>query len=95
MDKEKKQRVVKCPNCTGIFHEVTNKYRAAQPANSGMLRLLPRFAALGWDEPPPDPSAGFGILECPGCGNALAPNGKLDVKLLTETELENAYRRQL
>jgi len=78
---------VKCPNCGGIYHRITKSYRARRSANPGMLELLPKYAAYGWTPPPPDPSAGYGCLECPSCGAALAPSGKLKtVRVKVETD---------
>jgi hypothetical protein len=71
---------VVCPNCGESYHETTNAYRKTKIAHPGMLRLVEPYLSWGWETPPPDPSAGYGALTCPGCGAALAPSGKLKVE---------------
>lgn len=72
---------VLCPSC-GLSHNSTTKeYNHKIDANPAMLRLKPKYASYGWDELPADASMGYGCLECPECGSALAPDGRLKVDL--------------
>lgn len=93
--KEKRIKCVRCPNCGGIYHQATSKHTTKQLARPDMLRLLPVFANLGWDEPPPDASAGYGVLECAKCGQSLAPSGYLTIAKLTDSEVQDVIKQQL
>ena len=93
--KPRKTQCVECPNCGGIFHRTTSQYRRNEFAHPGMLTLLDSFANLGWEQPPPDPSAGYGVLKCPGCEHSLAPSGYLTIKALTSQEVKDAIRQNL
>ena len=73
------ERKVYCPNCGGNFHVTTEQFRPRGHAHPGMIRLIEPYLSWGWSPPPPDPSAGYGSLECPDCGAAMAPDGKLMV----------------
>jgi hypothetical protein len=76
-DGETNELFVKCPECRGVFHRATRHYRADIEAASNMLELIKIYADWGWTPPPPDPTSGCGLLECPSCGAALAPSGRL------------------
>ncbi|MEA1928613.1 MAG: hypothetical protein U9N73_10435 [Candidatus Auribacterota bacterium] len=69
-----------CPSCRGVFHQTTKDFNAQSDVTPNMLVLKEPYLSNGWDSPPPDPTAGYGSLECPGCGAMLAPNGKLTTK---------------
>ncbi len=74
---------VVCPGCAESYHITTSKYTPNRDANAGMLKLKRQYTAAEgnqWDDVPPDPTAGYGLLECPGCGAMLAPSGRLTVK---------------
>lgn len=71
---------VVCPACGRSFHETTKNFDPDKNANPRMLDLKEPYLSRGWDPPPPDPSAGYGSLECPGCGALLAPSGKLTIR---------------
>jgi DNA-directed RNA polymerase subunit RPC12/RpoP len=79
---------VECPNCKGIFFSITRQFRKHKAAHPDMVQMLRRYRNYGWEEPPRDVSAGFGCLECPQCGFALAPNGRLTVvkKVIADVE---------
>ncbi|MBI9090153.1 MAG: hypothetical protein JEZ12_13135 [Desulfobacterium sp.] len=76
---KKLQKFVQCRECGGIHFACTNDYNEKRPAHSGMIEMIPKYKAYGWQGPPQDPTAGYGVLECPACGSALAPAGKLKV----------------
>ena len=69
-----------CPGCGESYHETTKSFNPDIEANAGMIRLKEPWKSWGWTEPPPDPTAGYGLLECPGCEAQLAPSGHLKVK---------------
>ena len=69
-----------CPGCRESYHETTRRYNPNRDANAGMLKLKDEYISYGWDQPPPDPTAGYGFLECPQCGAPLAPSGRLEVR---------------
>lgn len=69
-----------CPLCGACHFETTEQFDPDKQAHPGMLRLKEPFAGWGWEPPPPDPSAGSGVLECRDCGGLLAPEGKLKLK---------------
>lgn len=69
-----------CPGCRESYHETTRTYNPNRDANAGMLKLKAIYKSYGWDEPVPDPTAGYGILECPNCSAPLAPSGRLEVR---------------
>jgi len=71
-----------CPMCAESYLETTNKFKPTIDANAGMLTLKQAYtgeAGNQWTGPPPDPTAGYGMLECPGCEAPLAPSGYLIV----------------
>lgn len=72
-----------CPMCAESYLETTNKFTPKKFANAGMLRLKKQYTAEGggnqWTGPPPDPTAGYGMLECPGCEAPLASEGYLKI----------------
>ena len=75
-----------CPMCRENYHETTDSFKLFHylnllDANAGMLKLKDEYKSYGWDEPPPDPTGGYGLLECPGCGAMLAPSGHFIVRL--------------
>lgn len=72
-------RDIFCPSCGESFHETTEAYCPDLAANSSMMRLKELYVSYGWNDVPPDPTAGYGVLECPGCGSAMAPDGRLKV----------------
>jgi hypothetical protein len=67
-------KCVRCRECGGIHFSCTKDYRAKDTAHAGMIKMLPKYVEYGWEQPQ-DPTAGYGVLECPECGAALAPNG--------------------
>jgi len=69
-----------CPGCAESYHETTETYNPNRDANAGMLKLKDEYISYGWDQPPPDPTAGYGFLECPNCNAPLAPSGRLEVR---------------
>ena len=92
MTKGANHKVV-CPGCAESYHLTTAKYRPNIDANAGMLRLKDEYKSYGWDEPPPDPTAGYGFLECPGCGAMLAPSGRLLVK--EKEKIDKVYKCEI
>ena len=79
MPKGKGHEVI-CPGCRESYHETTKSYKPNRDANAGMLKLKDIYISYGWDQPPPDPTAGYGFLECPNCSAPLAPSGRLEVR---------------
>jgi hypothetical protein len=79
MNEPRTKGYVVCPSCKGLFFAVTRQYRKHKAAHPGMIQMLRRYRDFGWEEPPKDITAGFGCLECPQCGAALAPSGRLTV----------------
>ena len=79
MPKGKNHDVI-CPGCRESYHETTKRYNPNRDANAGMLKLKDIYISYGWDQPPPDPTAGYGFLECPNCSAPLAPSGRLEVR---------------
>ena len=75
----KELKLVKCPECGGIYHRTTPHFRADIDAAPDMLELIEPYKSWGWTGPPPDRTAGYGRIECPECGAAIAPSGKLMV----------------
>ena len=75
----RKELKVICPLCGGSHYETTDQYSPDKHAHPGMLRMVEPYRSYGWQQPPQDPSAGSGCLECCECGSALAPNGFLKV----------------
>ena len=69
-----------CPGCGLRQFETTSQYNPKKHAHPGMLRQVEPYATWGWDGVPPDPTAGYGCLECGECGSALAPTGFLTVE---------------
>lgn len=77
--KQKTKEVI-CPSCGGAYFALTENYNPDINANPAMIDMKPQYKEWGWPDLPKDASLGYGILECPECGAALAPNGKLKVK---------------
>ena len=78
-----------CPMCRESYHETTDSFKLFHylqllDVNAGMLKLKDEYKSYGWDEPPPDPTGGYGLLECPGCSGMLAPSGHFIVRLQEE-----------
>jgi len=71
---------VQCPGCGICYFNLTSKYNSQIDANPAMLDLKQKYKDYGWSQLGKDPSQGYGCLECPDCGAALAPSGKLRVK---------------
>lgn len=69
-----------CPGCAESYHETTETYDPDVDANAGMLKLKDQYKSYGWNEPPPDPTCGYGVLECPECEAPLAPSGRFKVR---------------
>ena len=90
-----KSNYIKCPNCGRVSHKTTTKYRKVLDARPDMPELLPKLAALGWNGPPPDKSAGYGSIVCPSCDCLLAPSGKFTVVQLTKKGLRDAVSSYL
>jgi ribosomal protein S27AE len=70
-------KLVKCPECGGVYHRTTPHFRADIDAAPDMLELIEPYKSWGWTGPPPDRTAGYGRIECPECGSVIAPSGKL------------------
>lgn len=69
-----------CPFCNSCHFETTKDYDPEKTAHPGMISMIEPYRGYGWQQPPKDPSAGYGVLECCECGSPLAPEGKLKVK---------------
>jgi len=69
-----------CPECRERYYVTTSLYYPEKTANAGMYELKAIYKSYGWDEPVPDPTAGYGPLECVECKAPLAPSGYLIVK---------------
>ena len=69
-----------CPLCAACHFETTAMYEPDRHAHPGMLQLKEPYMSYGWEPPPPDPSAGSGVLECRDCGGLLAPEGNFKVR---------------
>ncbi len=65
-----------CPLCGACHFETTDDFDPYKHVHPGMLRLKEPYLSYGWDPPPPDKSAGSGVLECRDCGGLLAPEGR-------------------
>lgn len=85
-----------CPMCAESYLETTKTFNPKKLANAGMLTLKKQYTAEGggnqWTGPPPDPTAGYGFLECPGCEAPLASEGYLKVKGVEERLAESATK---
>ena len=77
--KAQSKRVV-CRYCGGSHYETTDQYNANHTAHPGMIRMVEPYRSYGWQEPPQDPTAGYGVLECCECGSPLAPEGYLTTR---------------
>ena len=77
---KKKSLDIICPLCAACHFETTATYEPDNHAHPGMLQLKEPYMSYGWEPPPPDPSAGSGVLECRECGGLLAPEGKFKVR---------------
>ena len=87
---------VACPMCAESYHLTTAKYTPNRDANAGMLKLKRQHTAAEgnqWDDVPPDPTAGYGLLECPGCGAMLAPSGRLTVR--EKEKIDKIYKCEI
>ena len=69
-----------CPGCGQSYHTTTDQYDPEIDANPAMLELKPRYVSYGWESLPSDPTMGYGCIECPDCGSALAPSGRMTVR---------------
>ena len=72
-----------CPQCGEICFETTESFDSERYADAGMFKLKRQFTAAEgnqWDGFPPDPTAGYGLLECVQCGGAYAPSGRVIVR---------------
>jgi hypothetical protein len=81
MPKGKGHDVV-CPQCRESCHETTKYFKPNKDADGIMLKNKREFTAAhdqAWDEPIKD--GGYGVLICLLCGSALAPSGRLEVRL--------------
>lgn len=77
--RKKGRLLVQCPSCETRQFEVTKAYDPKKMAHPGMVQMIEPYLSWGWEGPPPDPSAGYGVMECGQCGSALAPHGFLKV----------------
>jgi len=71
---------VLCPVCQLNQFETTGRFYPDKAAHPGMVRQIDPYQSWGWAGVPPDPSAGYGSMECGACGSQLAPSGKLTVE---------------
>ena len=94
-DPPKKKKYIECPNCKGVYHVTTEDFNPKLIVHPGMLTLIQTYADLYWDQPPPDPSAGYGVLECPNCGSSIAPDGKFTIVEMTDSEISAFVSAQL
>jgi len=80
-----------CPGCRKSFHVTTGAYSPHRPANGSMVRLKNPWRKWGWcsfgdagNGLPPEiaerPDTYYSMMDCPGCGAPLAPNGKLTIR---------------
>lgn len=83
MKKKTKKRAVLhvlCPACGLHQFDTTSQYRPDKSAHPGMLKQIEPYESWGWDGVPPDPTSGYGCMECGECGSMLAPAGHLKVE---------------
>lgn len=82
-----------CPSCRKAYFDTTKSFRSTIDANAGMFKLKRQYTAEGggnqWTGFPPDPTAGYGFLECPGCGAAYSPSGRVEVRAQAITPADN------
>jgi len=71
---------VQCPGCGQFYFNLTKEYDSQINANPAMIDLKQKYKDYGWAQLGKDPSQGYGCMECPDCGTALAPSGTLRVK---------------
>ena len=74
---------VQCGGCKKIMWRTTDKYNPDVRPNGSMLEFLDPWKSQGWD---PFDDAGrcmsstiCSMMNCPSCGAALAPSGRLTV----------------
>lgn len=79
-----------CPGCRQSFHRTTSAFNPYNTARGDMVHLKNPWRKWGWcsfgdagNGLQPDiaesPSTYWSVMECPGCGTPLAPNGYLTV----------------
>lgn len=89
--KQQKGLPVICPGCGQSYHTTTEYYDRKKQANGAMCQLIEPYAHMGWaiygdgatayaPEQGQRDTVSASLMECPGCCNPLAPNGKLIVK---------------
>ena len=71
---------VLCPYCRESHFKTTDQYNPDETAHPGMIKMIEPYLSYGWQQPPQDPTAGYGVLECCECGSPLAPDGFLTVE---------------
>lgn len=71
---------VHCPFCDACNFETTQDYDPKKPAHPGMIEMIEPYKSYGWQQPPQDTTAGYGVIECCECGSPLAPEGYFKVK---------------
>lgn len=64
---------VSCPNCSGVYHALTDQYRPGAMVSGEMFSLIRPYRDWGWSSFTPD--AGPGDILCPECGGDYAPDG--------------------
>lgn len=84
---------IKCPNCRGIFHSVTDKYNPDVLPNGSMIKLLDKYAKLHWSAFADGLGAHLGTayssMRCPSCTASMLIKNRLVVIPEPEAEIEN------
>jgi hypothetical protein len=74
---------VKCPGCKQVIWETTDKYNPDVRPNGSMLKLVDPWKSWRWDTYNdgclPTVGTSCALMNCPACGAALAPSGRLTV----------------
>ncbi len=74
---------VQCQGCKKIMWITTDKYNPDVRPNGSMLEFLDPWKSQGWDafdnEGQTKASTVCSMMNCPACGAALAPSGRLTV----------------
>jgi len=74
---------VKCPNCRGIFHSLTDKYRSDVLPNGSMVQLVEPYLRQKWsafaDGLQAHAGTAYSSMRCPSCTASMLVKNRLVV----------------
>ena len=85
-------RHLRCLNCAGVFHSLTDLFSSQKAWHGAMFKLLPEYGARGmnWSSFPEEPYVRDAELECPGCGS---PYSRTSIKIIEVKDEEKKETR--